>query len=276
MDLHKGRAADFQLDGVSLERRGVHALAEVDLEIGAGEAIGIVGPSGAGKTSLLNLLNGSVRPTSGRVRARGRALDELSRPELKELRAHVGFVHQDLSLIPNLRVSQNVMSGRLGHWGFLESLRQLLRPSRAHLDEVHRLLDRVGIPEKIFERVDRLSGGQQQRVAIARALFQGPAALIADEAVSSVDPARARATVDLLTRISREEGITLCMSLHNLELAREFLPRLVGLRGGRVVFDRASDEIDDDEFASLYTIEAGLDAGFPSVIDVNGTRDHDT
>jgi phosphonate transport system ATP-binding protein len=120
---------------------------------------------------------------------------------------------------------------------------------------VYELLERVGIPEKLFERTDRLSGGQQQRVALARALFQKPVALIADEPVSSVDPARARDTIELLTRISREEGLTLCMSLHNFELAREHLPRLFGLRDGKVVFDRASGEIGDEQFDMLYTLE---------------------
>ena len=113
----------------------------------------------------------------------------------------------------------------------------------------------MGIPEKLFERTDRLSGGQQQSVALARALYQKPIALIADEPVSSVDPARARDTIELLTRISREEGLTLCVSLHNLELAREYLPRLVGLREGKLVFDCASEEIGDEQFDALYTLE---------------------
>ena len=109
-------------------------------------------------------------------------------------------------------------------------------------------------PFQLFERTSRLSGGQQQRVALARALFQRPTALIADEPVSSVDPARARDTVELLTRISREEGLTLCISLHNLELAREFLPRLVGMRDGKVMFDCPSEEIGDEQFESLYNL----------------------
>ena len=114
--------------------------------------------------------------------------------------------------------------------------------------------DRVGIPEKLYERTDRLSGGQRQRVAIARALFQEPEALLADEPVSSVDPARARDTVALLADINRREGLTLCVSLHNLELARAFFPRLIGMRAGRIVFDRPTTELTDDVFASLYEL----------------------
>jgi phosphonate transport system ATP-binding protein len=120
--------------------------------------------------------------------------------------------------------------------------------------EAHAVLERVGIPEKLYERTERLSGGQQQRVAVARALFQEPEALLADEPVSSVDPARARATVNLLSALARERGLTLVVSLHHLEIARAFFPRLVGLRSGRIVFDRATAELPDDEIRSLYQL----------------------
>ena len=119
---------------------------------------------------------------------------------------------------------------------------------------VHEILERVGIAEKLYERTDRLSGGQRQRVAIARALYQDPAALLPDEPISSLDPARSRDTLGLLMKISREEGLTLCASLHDLALAREFLPRLVGLRHGKVAFDRATAELDDADFHGLYDL----------------------
>lgn len=248
-------AAGFRLDDVTVAFDTQLAVERVNLEIAPGSAVGFVGPSGSGKTTLLRLLNGSQAASRGTVLVRGRALRDFSRRELRFVRSHIGFIHQGLDLVPNLRVSQNVLAGRVGQQGFARSLAQLVFPSREALREVHALLERVGIPEKLFERTDRLSGGEQQRVALARALFQKPAALIADEPVSSVDPARARDTVELLTRISREEGLTLCMSLHNLDLARTFLPRLVGLRDGRIVFDRATDEIGDDAFDALYALE---------------------
>lgn len=251
-----GAPSGFRLEGVSVRYGGSQPLCDVDLEVAAGEAVGFVGPSGAGKTTLLRLLNGTLRPAAGTVHVNGDVLSTLSRRQLKRVRATIGFVHQDLSLVPNLRVSQNVMAGRLGRVSFLGSLRAMALPSRADVARAYAILERVGIPEKLFERTDRLSGGQQQRVAIARALFQEPAALLADEPVSSVDPARARDTVALLTRISREEGLTLCMSLHNLQLAREYFPRLVGLRAGRIVFDKPSGEIGDGEFHALYDLEA--------------------
>jgi phosphonate transport system ATP-binding protein len=244
----------FRLEKATVAFAGTTALDAVSLEVAPGEAVGFVGPSGAGKTTLLRLLNGSAHPTSGRVFVSGKDLASLPPREMRRLRADIGFVHQDLSLVPNLRVSQNVIAGRLGRLSFLRSLGTMLRPREPLLEEVHALLDRVGIPEKIFERADRLSGGQRQRVAIARALFQRPCALLADEPVSSVDPARARDTVSLLLRLSREEELTLCVSLHNLEIAREYLPRLVGLRHGRVAFDRPASAVSEADFKALYDL----------------------
>jgi len=246
----------FLLDRASVSYRKETALDRVSLGIEPGDRVGIVGPSGAGKTTLLRLLVGAVRPDSGRVVVSDRELGSISTQELRRLRAEIGFVHQDNRLVPNHRVLTNVLTGKLGRWSFLRSLREVYWPRRSEVKRVHALLERTGIPEKLYQRVDTLSGGQQQRVAIARALFQEPRALLADEPVSSVDPARARDTVALLCRIAEEEGLTLCVSLHNLELAREFFPRLVGMRHGRVVFDRKTAELSGGHFEDLYRLTA--------------------
>jgi phosphonate transport system ATP-binding protein len=249
-------SAGFRLEGASVRYGAARALEGVDLEIAPGEAVAFVGPSGAGKTTLLRLLNGTVRPTEGRVWVDGRELGSLPPRRLRAVRATIGFIHQDLSLVPNLRVSQNVISGGVGRQSFLGSLKSVLRPSKSELLRAHEILEQVGIGEKLFERTDRLSGGQRQRVAVARALYQGPAALLADEPVSSVDPARARDTIDLLTRVCREKRLTLVASLHHLDLAREFFPRLVGLRAGRVAFDRRAADLYDADLRDLYALTA--------------------
>ena len=154
----------------------------------------------------------------------------------------MAWVPQDLGLVASLRVNQNVACGRVAKKGFWGLLRSLLWMSKKEKEEIFALLERVGMSEKIFERVDHLSGGQQQRVAIARALFQKPGAILADEPVSAVDPERARDLVSLLTSLAKEEGVTLVMSLHDVGLARQFFDRVVGLREGRVVFDGKADE----------------------------------
>lgn len=253
-------AAGVHLSGVSVRLGGRPVLAGVDLVVDPGEAVALVGPSGAGKTTLLRLINGTVRAEAGAVAVGGRDLGGLGPRGLRDLRARIGFIHQDLRLVPNLRVSQNVLSGAVGRRSFAGTLRLMLRPAAADLDEAHRLLGRVGIPEKLFERTDQLSGGQAQRVAVARALFQRPAVLLADEPVAAVDPARARATLELLTRLGREEGLTLLVSLHDPQLVREFFPRAVGLRQGRVVFDRPAAELTPALLAELYRLEAPHEA----------------
>ncbi len=245
----------LRLDGVGVRLGGVSVLAGVDLAVAPGEAVALVGPSGAGKTTLLRLVAGSLRADAGGVAVDGRILADLDSRGLRDLRSRIGFIHQDLRLVPNLRVSQNVMSGALGRRSLAGTLRLMLRPAAADLLLAHRLLERVGIPEKMFVRTDQLSGGQAQRVAVARALFQQPTMLLADEPVASVDPARARDTLALLAGISREAGLTLLVSLHDPLLVREFFPRVVGLRAGRVVFDRPTAEVDQAGLDALYRLE---------------------
>ncbi len=248
------RGASFRLDGVSVTFGETAALREVNLEIKPGEAVGFVGPSGSGKTTLLRLLNGAVRPTSGTVEVNGEALTSLSPRQLRSLRSRVATVHQDLSLVPNLRVMRNVLLGRLGRLSLLSTFRLLFLPPRSEVLRVHKILERVGIGEKLYQRTDQLSGGQRQRVAIARALYQEPSALLPDEPISSLDPARSRDTMGLLIELSRETGITLCVSLHDLEVAREFVPRLIGLRRGKVAFDRLTEELTSEDFRELYDL----------------------
>jgi phosphonate transport system ATP-binding protein len=247
--------ATFELRGASVVYGGAPALLDADLLVRPGEALALVGPSGAGKTTLLGLLNATVRPSRGEVRVNGLDVASLSPTELRAVRAKIGFVHKDLALVPNVRVSQNVLAGRLGSRSFLGAVRTMLVPAREELERAAAILRRVGIGEKLYQRTDTLSGGQRQRVAIARALFQQPGALLADEPVSSVDPTRARDTVALLRDVCGEEGLTLLASLHDLEIAREYFPRLVGLRAGRIVFDRAPGEVDSESMRALYEIE---------------------
>ncbi len=233
---------------------GHPALSAVDLCVARGEALALVGPSGSGKTTLLRLLNAALAPTAGTLWIEGRAPFELTSAELRALRARIGCVHQGLALVPNVRVAQNVLAGRSGRRGLFSSLRALLWPAQAELAEAHRVLERLGIGDKLFLRTDTLSGGEEQRVAIARALFQEPIALLADEPVASVDPARARGVIELLTGLAAERGMTLVVSLHDMALARAAFPRIVGLRAGRVVFDRAPAELEEADYDALYRL----------------------
>lgn len=247
--------AAFELNGVSVTYDGRAALTEIDLRIEPGEAVAFVGPSGAGKTTALRLLNAGVFPSAGRVLVDGEDLAVTGQRRLRELRSRVGFIPQDLGLVPNLRASQNVIAGRLGRVGLLASVRTLLLPRRVELAEVLAVLDRLGVGDKLFYRVDSLSGGEKQRVAVARALYQEARALLADEPLSALDPARSRETLALLVQVAREHSMTLVLSMHDIELAREFLPRLIGLRDGRVHFDLSTADVPADMLTELYRLE---------------------
>lgn len=247
--------AAFRLSGVEVQLGGKPVLQDLSLEIGAGEHVALVGPSGAGKTTLLRAFTGVIGPREGHVEVDGVRLDQLRPEALRSLRSKIGFVHQDHSLVPNLRVSQNVVAGRLGQRGFISALRSIMRTRKDDLQEVHQILERVGIGEKLFQRTDSLSGGQQQRVALARALYQKPTCLLADEPVASVDPARARSLIRLMVELAKEDGWTLVVSLHDLTLAREFFPRVLGLRNGKVAYDGPPSDLREEQIRDLYHLE---------------------
>ena len=247
-------AAAFQLAGVTCRFGELAAVDSVSLMVDQGERIALIGPSGCGKTTLLRAMNTMRAPEEGTVTVFGEDISGFTPARLRSLRSRIAFIPQNLGLVPNLRVIQNVILGAGGKRGALRSLRDLLLPEEEDTLAIHEILERVGIEEKLYQRADQLSGGQQQRVAIARALFQNPEVILADEPVSSVDPARARDTVKLLCELSQERSFTLVMSLHNLELAREFFPRLVGLRAGEVVLDDAPKSLDETELEQLYQL----------------------
>ena len=245
----------FQLEEATVSYGSLDAVSGATLSVAPGERIGLVGPSGAGKTTLLRLLGASVRASQGQVHIFDEDAATLGPADLRHLRSRIAMVPQHLALVPNLRVIRNVMLGAVGSQSLVGSLRSILLPGQGKTLEVHEVLERVGIAEKLYERTDKLSGGQQQRVAVARALYQKPEVLLADEPVSSVDPARAKSLVKLLDGIAQEQGLTLVMSLHNLELAREYFPRLVGMRAGKIVFDMPADEICEKQFEALYELD---------------------
>jgi phosphonate transport system ATP-binding protein len=239
------------LEGVTKRYGGTAVLEPVGFTIQQGESVAIAGPSGAGKTTLLRLMAGTLTPDGGHVLLHGNDVAGM-RPG-RELSRLVGMVAQQYDLVPSLSTLHNVLAGRLGEWGLWKALTSLVFPVERHL--ALSALQRVGVADKAGLRANHLSGGEQQRVAIARILVQDPAIVLADEPVSSLDPARATEVVALLTRVAKEAGKTLVASIHDVALVREHFGRVIGLRSGAVQFDAASVRVTDTMLSDLYDLK---------------------
>jgi phosphonate transport system ATP-binding protein len=231
-------------------RTAVRALAGVDLPIGAGERVALLGPSGAGKTTVLRVIGGQLRPSSGRVRVLGHDASALDGRAGRQVRRRIGTVHQDLALTGPLRVVHNVNAGRLGTWSTARALRSLIAP--VDRPTVLAALDRLDVGHLVDARTDELSGGQRQRVAIARLLVQDPDVVLADEPAASLDPELGRLAVSLLAEHVAGPGRALVLSIHDPDLALAHCDRVVGLRDGQVLFDRPTNEVDDQAIAEVY------------------------
>jgi phosphonate transport system ATP-binding protein len=225
---------------------GHHALHSTSLQVEPGEFLVLLGASGAGKSTLLRSINGLVRPSGGEVLASDLPAAALSRRNLREHRRRCGMVFQQHHLIGRLSVLANVLIGRLASRGLLGSL---LPWSREDKLAALAVIERVGLLDKALARADTLSGGQQQRVG---ALVQRPRLLLADEPVASLDPTTAHAVLALLHEICKKDDLTAIVSLHQVELARRYADRIIGLRQGRVVFDGAPAALTANAEARLY------------------------
>jgi phosphonate transport system ATP-binding protein len=229
---------------------GTQALQPTTLSVVAGEFLVLLGASGAGKSTLLRCLNGLVQPTAGEVRSQAAPDGVLTPRHLRAHRRACGMVFQQHHLIGRQSAMANVLMGGLSRH---HALRTLWPWSRAEQVRALECLDRVGLLDKALARADTLSGGQQQRVGIARALMQAPRLLLADEPVASLDPATAEGVMNLLHGICKSDQLTAVVSLHQVELARRYADRIVGLRGGRVVFDGPPAALTPEHESELYS-----------------------
>jgi len=242
------------LNGVGLTHaNGQVALSGIDLQVSSGERVAIIGPSGAGKTSLLRLLASNLRPTAGQVSLLEQQPWQLSARQRQHLRARIGLIHQSPPLPPRQRVVTAVLAGKLGQWSLVKSLLNLLHP--VDMRGAETALARLDLADKLFERCDQLSGGQLQRVGIARVLYQAPELILADEPVSAMDPVLAGHTLSVLNEEVSRRGMTLLASLHAVDLALAHFPRVIGVREGRIVFDQPPATISPAQLDALYANE---------------------
>lgn len=240
---------------------GAPILRGISLRVEQGEFVGIIGLSGSGKSTLLRCINRLIDADGGAVLVpqsllsglgNGASIDvlKLNGADLRRVRRKVGMIFQQFNIVKRLSVVDNVLAGGLG---YQPALRSTLRVFST--DERRRALanlQRVGLLAHAYKRADELSGGEQQRVAIARTLMQQPVLILADEPVSSLDPKLSRVVLDILKRVCREDGITALVSLHTLELTREYADRVIGLKAGEILFDGATGDLTDAVVDSVY------------------------
>ncbi len=263
----------FMLDDVGLTHsNGFTALSHISLSAIQGESIALIGPSGAGKTSLLSTIGTAYLPTAGRMQVLGRTASAQSAArELKALRSRIGTVHQAAPIPLRQRVVTAVLAGRLGQWPLWKALASLAYPQ--DIAGAREALARVQLEDKLFARCDQLSGGQLQRVGIARVLYQQAELILADEPVSALDPALSQATVQLLVREAAARKATLVASLHAVDLALANFARIVGVRDGRLAFDLPAAQVSDAQLQALYAHTDGRAADLPMLHNRLAQRD---
>ena len=229
---------------------GTKALADVDFSVSQGEFVSVIGPSGAGKTTLFRILNGTLPCDGGEVCIDGQPFSRARGRAKRAVQKRIGTIYQDFALVEPVSCRQNVLNACLPDMALPAALLGLF--SRAQIAEAERLLARVGLADKCDEPVWDLSGGQKQRVAIARALMRRPALLLADEPVASLDPVTGRQILALLQDIQRTDGVAILMNSHNLDQSRAVSSRLLGLHAGQIVLDCAPDAVTDADLARIY------------------------
>ena len=235
---------------------GKPVLREVSLSFSAAEVVAIIGPSGTGKSTLIRCVNRLVEPSAGQVLLDGQDLVKLSGSALRSARRRIGMVFQEYNLVERLTVMENLLTGRLGYMNAFPAW--LRRFPQKDIDRAFDLLQMVGLADFANRRADALSGGQRQRVAIARALMQEPQLILADEPTSSLDPKTSVEIMGILSDIARERDMPVIVNMHDVELARRFAQRIVGMSGGSVVYDGPPDGLTDAMLRQIYGGESWL------------------
>lgn len=229
----------------------------VDLTIRKGEFLSIIGPSGVGKSTLLMGINATTSILGGSLKVLGNDVGSIRHNDLKALRAKLGVIFQGYNLVARLSVLDNIASGMLHRKPLLSAL--FKHYTHQQYEEIYEYMKVVGIEGEALSRCDRLSGGQKQRVAIARAIAQRPEIILADEPISSLDPVSARTVLETLRNANERYGITVVANLHQLDYAREFCSRVIGLNGGRIIYDGPPSQLCQATVDAIYCCPAKQD-----------------
>ena len=236
---------------------GNPVLKGVDFSIEEAGLVAIIGPSGTGKSTLLRCINCLIDSTEGQIIVNDVDICQTKGRSLRKLRRQLAMVFQEYNLVERLSVMENVLSGRLGYMSTWQAWRR--NYTQQDINSAYELLGSVGLAEHATKRADSLSGGQRQRVGIARAVMQNPSIILADEPTSSLDPKTAVEIMELLEKFSLEKDIPVLINMHDVNLAKRFAKRIVGMSNGYVIYDGQPEGITDDHLKEIYGGESWLD-----------------
>ena len=237
----------------SYSSSGSEILKGISFDVAENDFVAIIGPSGAGKSTLIRCINRLVEPSSGSIIFKGQNITNMSKSELRRVRRDIGMIFQEFNLIDRMSVIDNVLTGRLGYMNTFTSLFRMF--SKKDVGRSIEFIEKVGLKDFANKRVDQLSGGQRQRVGIARALMQEPEMLLVDEPTSSLDPKIAVEMMELIKGIANELNIPVLCNIHNIELAKQFANKILGLQDGKKKFDDITAKLTNDVLQDLYKFE---------------------
>lgn len=229
---------------------GVHALKDINLQIGSGEFVSIIGPSGSGKSTLLRSINKLNPISSGNIYLNQDNITDKKGKDLRALRQKIGMVFQNYNLVERLSVLQNVLHGRLGAMKGLSGI--IENYSEEDKKKAIEILEELGLRNFIYNRASDLSGGQKQRVGIARAIMQEPMLLLCDEPIASLDPSSAKTIMDILYQMTTKRNIACIVNLHQIDVAKKYSSRIIGLSNGSIVFDGKPEDLTEIEIEKIY------------------------
>jgi phosphonate transport system ATP-binding protein len=232
---------------------GPEILKGISFEVEEDDFFAIIGPSGAGKSTLIRCINRLIEPSSGSIKLHGTDMLSLKAGELRRMRRHIGMIFQEFNLIDRMSVMDNVLSGRLGYVGPIRSIFRVFK--NKDIQRALELLERVGLKDHIDKRADQLSGGQRQRVGIARALMQEPNLLLLDEPTSALDPKISREVMGLIRTMATELKVPVLCNIHDVQLAKEFCNKIIGLQDGVKMFDGPTETLDQSNLDEIYSME---------------------
>ena len=247
----KGLRKDFYLHHA---QREIHSCENINFALEQGQFIGIVGLSGAGKSTILRCINRLIDATEGKIIYDGEDIMSLRKGQLRNVRTKTGMIFQHYNLVERLSVMENVLHGRLGQKSTFSGM--IGHYTESEKEKAFSILSELGLADQAYKRCDALSGGQKQRVGIARAIMQEPKLILCDEPIASLDPKASKTIMDHLAQINQTRKITCIVNLHQVDVAMKYSQRILGIAAGKLVFDGTPSELTQEKIHEIYQSNA--------------------